>query len=282
MTCLVRWSRSASALCLATLYGCNAPPPVAPPSAVSRQEHVASTPAPSDGPLDELQSQWSARLEWAERHGQHARAAVALDVLVLLDAAQYTPRRNEFTRQLTLLVDERLRLGRKAQQAGKLEAAEQIFLSALALQPSNSDAASALRAIDRARNKRDHLGQPSTITLTRRFAVPATTAQVAMRLEASMAREHASMLATQGEFDDAIGLLEDQLRRERRDAATRSLLVDLYVRQAQTLRQRDPAASRAALNKALRLAPRHAPALALLKQLPPASPTVAPGTRPTP
>lgn len=274
MTLTALWPRTALALMVTALSACNTPPPAPPTPTPAIRESAAVASAPSDGPLDELQRQWSARADLAERNGQLAQAALALDVLVLLDAPQYRQRRQRLNRQLALAVEERLQRGQQAHKAGKLEAAEQIYLSALALQPHNDDAASALRAIDRARNKRDYLGQPSTITLTRRFAVPATTAQVAARLEASMAREHASMLATQGELDDAITLLEDQLGRERRDAATRSLLVDLYVRQAQQLRNQDSAASRAALNKALQLAPQHALALALLKQLPP--PAVAP------
>ena len=249
------------------LAGCNTPP--APAPAPERQADVPQRPLPRDGPLDELQRQWSERLDMAERKGQVAQAALALDVLVMLDAPRYQQRRKLLQLQIDEQVRERQQHAQQAHKAGKLEAAEQLYLSALALQPDNADAAAALRAIDRARNKRDYLGQPSQITLTRRYAVPATTAQLAARVDASMAREHASMLATQGDLGEAIAVLEDQLARDRRDAATRSMLVELYVRQAQGLRADNAAASRAALNKALRLSPQHAPALALMQQLPP-------------
>ncbi len=197
---------------------------------------------------------------------------MALDVLSLIDAPAYGPRRDELQRRIEQALAERLQQARQEHKRGRLEAAEQQYLRALALQPRNAEAAEALREIDRARNRRDYLGQPSRVTLTRRSSVPATTsAAAAARLEASMELEHAAMLAAQGETAAAIGLLEAQLGQDKTDPAARALLVDLYFRDAAALQGRDDAAARAALTRALQLSPGHAPSRALLKQLPPAA-----------
>jgi hypothetical protein len=252
----------------AVLAGCDTPPAAVPQAGERVAAAPVSLPA-REAPLDELERRWLDRLATAERNGQWAQAALALEVLMLLNPRAYQERQAELNKRIGDLHAERVQRAQQELAAGRLEAAEQLYLSAQALRPQSGDAAQALRAIERARNKRDYLGQPSRITLTRRHAVPATTAQVAAQLDAAMEREHASMLATQGDTDAAIAILEDQLSRDKADRATRSMLVELYVKKAQGLRGQDVAACRAALAQALRLAPDHARALALMKQLPP-------------
>jgi hypothetical protein len=82
------------------------------------------------------------------------------------------------------------------------------------------------------------------------------------------------MLATQGETAEAIKLLEAQLGRDRTDKPARAMLADLYYRKALALQGRDDAAARAALARALQLAPTHAAARALSKQLMPAAASI--------
>ena len=261
----------------AVLAGCDTPPATVPQARESVAAALVSVPVPPrQAPLDELERRWLERLATAERNGQWAQAALALEVLVLLNPRAYQERQAELNKRIGQAHAERLQRAQQELAAGRLEAAEQLYLSALALRPQSGDAAQALRAIERARNKRDYLGQSSRITLTRRYAVPATTAQAAAQLDASMEREHASMLATQGDADAAIAVLEDQLSRDKADRATRSMLVELYVKKAQGLRGQDLAAGRAALAQALRLAPDHTGARSLMKQLPPAPSKAAP------
>jgi tetratricopeptide (TPR) repeat protein len=83
---------------------------------------------------------------------------------------------------------------------------------------------------------------------------------------ANSQREHATMLARQGDLDGAIQLLRDSPAL-RHDAAHRSLLADLYVQKAESLRQRQPDQARQAVNAALALDRRHPGALALQSQL---------------
>jgi hypothetical protein len=261
----------------AVLAGCDTPPAAAPQAGERGTAALVAVPAPPrEAPLDELERRWLERLATAERNGQWAQAALALEVLVLLNPRAHQERQAELNKRISQTHAERLQRAQQELAAGRLEAAEQLYLSALALRPQSGDAAQALRAIERTRNKRDYLGQSSRITLTRRYAVPATTAQAAAQLDASMEREHAAMLATQGDTDAAIAILEDQLARDKADRATRSMLVELYVKKAQGLRGQDLPASRAALAQALRLVPDHTGALALMKQLPPPPAKAAP------
>lgn len=259
-----------AALVGAVLAGCGSIA-VAPPAAVTASTRTLAKPA-QDAASDDLEQRWLARASLAESTGDLAQAAVALDVLLLIDASAYRQRRAELRLRTEQALGERLQLAQQEHKKGRLEAAELQYLRVLALQPRHAEAAQALRDIDRARNRRDHLGQPSRLTLTRRSSVPATTsAAAAARLDASMELEHAAMLATQGETAEAIALLEAQLDRDKADSPARAMLVDLYYRKAVALRGSDDAAARAALARALQLAPAHAPSRALAKQLMPAA-----------
>ena len=272
MTHPMAWPCAAAhcAILCALLAGCSTPP---------RRHRLpwSRTPAPwtrrpaPAGPAD-LEQRWLARAALAESTGDLAQVALALDVLLLIDAPAYRQRRDELQGRIDQALDERLQQARQEHKKGRWEAAELQYLRALALQPRNAEAAEALREIDVARNRRDYLGQPSRVTLTRRASVPATTsAAAAARIEASMELEHASMLVTQGETGAAISLLEARLVRDRTDAAARAMLTDLYYRKALDLKGRDDAAARAALARALQLSPGHAPSRALSTQLSPAA-----------
>ena len=75
------------------------------------------------------------------------------------------------------------------------------------------------------------------------------------------------MLASQGELDDAIGLLERRLVVDKRDTLACQLLADMYYRKAERQLPKDKAGARASLEKSLKLDAGHARAAALLKQL---------------
>lgn len=272
MTHRTAWPCAAAhcAILCALLAGCSTPTQ-APPAAVVEDASPVDAPARSSWPAV-LEQRWLARAALAESTGDLAQVALALDVLLLIDAPAYRHRRDELQGRIDQALDERLQQARQEHKKRRWEAAEVQYLRALALQPHNAEAAEALREIDVARNRRDYLGQPSRVTLTRRASVPATTsAAAAARIEASMELEHASMLVTQGETGAAISLLEARLVRDRPDAAARAMLTDLYYRKALDLKGRDDAAARAALARALQLSPGHAPSRALSTQLSPAA-----------
>jgi tetratricopeptide (TPR) repeat protein len=76
------------------------------------------------------------------------------------------------------------------------------------------------------------------------------------------------MLAGQGEFDEAIGMLQKRLDASPRDAAVRRALADTLLKKAQALQASDPKAAREALQRCLKLEPKNVAALTLLKKLP--------------
>lgn len=207
------------------------------------------------------------------RQGRLFDAAIAWEVLVTLrpDLPEYRERLAQARQAIDAAVAERLPRAQAAAKRGDTDAAVQGYLAVLALQPDNGVAADALRAIERERNKRNYLGKPSRITLTRRAVIEAEMAPDAAA--ASNDREHAALLASQGEIDEAIGLLERRTAAGPRDEAVRRALADLYVRKAESLPAGERQRAVALLRKALALDPGHATAAERLKQrLAPARP----------
>lgn len=179
------------------------------------------------------------------------------------DVAEYRERLAETQRLIDAAVAERLPGAAQTSRRGELDAANRQYLAILALQPQNETAAEALRAIERERNKRNYLGKFSRQTLTRRAAVEAEVPASASRNDI----EHASLLADDGEYDDAISLLERRTTADRKDDATRRLLASVYFRKADALAASDWPGAMAALDKSVRLNPSQAPAAARLKLL---------------
>jgi len=196
-----------------------------------------------------------------ERQGRWGEAVQTWEVLALLRPAEYRERLSEARRQGELLAGERLQRARAELKKGDLDAAEQSYLGVLVLQPEQAEAAEGLRGIERARNKRDYLGQPSRITLTRKGGSRVAPSEQSIELE------HAAMLAGQGEYDEAIGMLQKRLDGAPKDAATRRALADTLLKKAQALQASDPKAAREALQRCLRIEPKNAAAGALLKTL---------------
>lgn len=205
------------------------------------------------------------------RQGRLAESALSWEILTVLrpDARDYRDRLEETRRQIDTAVLDRLQRGSQALKRGESDAAAAQYLAALALQPDNTQAAEALRNVERERNKRVFLGKPSRLTLTRRanneaqMAVPGTPKVPLDRNEV----EHAAVLGMQGELDDAIALLERHIAVDKSDAAACRLLADMYYQKAEKQLPRDKSGAIRTLEKSLRLDASNARAAARLKEL---------------
>lgn len=224
------------------------------------------------GPLAGFEEQQRERAQVMASQGRLADAMLAWEVLNVLrpDAAEYREQRAALQRQIDAAVADRQQRAAQAHKRGELDAASRQYLALLALQPDHAQAADALRASERERNRRSYLGKLSRFTLTRRAMTDAamtppeqSTSGVADRNEL----EHAALLAGQGDYDDAIAMLERRAATNRRDDAARLQLADVCYRKAESLAARDAAAARRLLERSVKLDPNHARAAARLKQL---------------
>lgn len=256
----------------ALLAGC-ASGPLPPAPAGEPQDEPASQAVVSQAPAPAFEQRQRERAGSLARQGRLADAAVAWEVLTVLrpESAEYRERLADVRKQAEAAAGERMQRAAAAQRRGELDNATLHYLSVLAVQPENTQAAEALRSIERDRNKRYYLGKPSRVTLTRRAAQDGEVAAAPRRLQPAAADrndlEHATMLATQGELDTAIQLLERHLASDRRDDGARLLLAEVYYQKGEKLAPRDKAAAIAALERCMRLDATHARAVALLKEL---------------
>ncbi len=275
-------------LLMLVLTGCTTPPPAPPPQA-------AVTVAPADAEpganrlaaLPAFQARQRETAAAAAQRGNWAEALWAWDVLLALqpgDPALLEQRAQAELAAASAAAD-RLQRARQAQQRGDADAATRLYLEVLALAPADRDAAQGLRQLERERVKRQHLGQLSRNTLSRRnpaeSVMPAasslgTTVPSSERNEV----EHASMLAAQGEIDAAIAVLKPLALARRPDSMARRLLADLHIRQAESLMPGDRVAALAALERALLADPSHTRAAALLKEW--STPATGSGTKSIP
>ncbi len=182
------------------------------------------------------------------RQGRLAEAAASWEILTVLrpDSADYRERLAETRRLIEAEVPERLQRAAQLRKRGELDASAGQYLYALSLQPDHAGAVEALREIERERNKRLYLGKHSRLTLTRRAATEAQMPPLSppLPLDANEV-EHAAHLATQGELDDAIALLERHLALDKGDSTACQLLADMYARKAEKRLSRDRAGPRA-------------------------------------
>ncbi|MBI5255426.1 MAG: hypothetical protein HY855_02925 [Burkholderiales bacterium] len=248
------------------LAGCGGTPQAPSPGAPS-----PGTPADAQGrvspALEQFERRQRERAEAAQRAGRLAEAAQAWEVLATLhpDRAEYRERRAEQQRQIAAAVAERLPRAQAAQRRGELDAAAQLYLGVLALDPAHEAAAEGLRAVERERNKRNHIGKLARNTLMRRPG-PEAEARVPANGRTAAAKpapkstgdrndlEHAAMLASQGELDDAIALLQAHLNVQRNDAEAKRMLADLVnQRAARSGGQRDAAGGAPAAAKSGRV-----------------------------
>ena len=274
------------ALCLA-LFGCASEPTAdqagAPGDVVSPSPSPAPAPAPTPAPAPQsaYEQQQRDRALAFMRQKRLADAVIAWELLTVLrpDTADYRERLADAQRQIDAAVAERLPRAAQAAQRGELDNATQLYLAVLALQPLNEPTADALRALERERNKRSYLGKFSRATLTRRemadAEMPANLSAGSGGLAGRNEVEHAALLAGDGEFDDAISLLERRIVLDPKDLAARRLLADVFYRKAESLLPRDRAGALAALEKSARTYPADARAANRIKQLNSAAPTPA-------
>lgn len=259
-----------AALFCAVLGGCASSPTADDTGAPG--EAVASMPAPPP-PQSAYEQQQRARAVGLARQKRLAEAAIAWELLTVLrpDAPEYRERLADSQRQIDAAVAERLAPAAQAAQRGELDSATHLYLAILALQPLNEPAADALRALERERNKRHHLGKFSRATLTKRAMadaeLPAGSSASNVGLAGRNDLEHAALLAGDGEFDDAGALLERRLVLDPKDSAARRLLADVYYRKAELLLQRDRSAAISALQKSARTNPSEPRAANRLRQL---------------
>lgn len=207
------------------------------------------------------------------QQGHLAEAAMSWEVLSVLrpDKPAYAQQLAQTRTQISRKVSEQMPAARQAQQRGALDEASQRYLAILALQPDHVTAAQALRDIEQQRNKQRYLGRYSRLTLAKTASgKPSAQGNQAANTMLSAERnalEHAALLAGQGEFDDAITLLKQDLAARPKDAASIALLADVYYRQAASLEDKDKPGALAALRQCLRLEPGHAQARRKLAQL---------------
>jgi tetratricopeptide (TPR) repeat protein len=182
------------------------------------------------------------------RQGRLADAALSWELLTVLrpDAGDYRERMNETRRLIDAAVPERMRRGQQAQKRGELDAATTQYLAVLALQPDHEQAAEALRAIERERNRIQYLGKYSRITLERRgaSALQPTAKRPAAPLDVNDV-EHAAMLRTQGELDAAIALLERHIAMQGPDPKACQMLADMALQKGRQAKPPGNAAAKA-------------------------------------
>jgi len=242
--------------------------------------NVPTTPgaaAGKDATHSAFEQQELDRAKLMSRQNRLAEAAQSWEVLTVLrpDVASYAERLASTRAQMARTAADLAVSARQSAKRGALDEAAQQYLALLALQPGDTAAADALRAIERERNKRDFLGRYSRLTLAGRMSGGATLSDGAAANALSAERndlEHAAMLAGQGEYDDAIALLSPRLKARVKDEAARSLLADVYFQKAQADVSGNKPAVISLLDKCLQLNPKHAGARARLAQLKPAAP----------
>lgn len=283
------WRRSGTAwLVLVLLAGCASKAPAPATEAAPKSEPPASAaPPPPDAVLPAFQQQHHAAADAAEQRGQWAQVFWHLDVLLALAPSdtELQRRRAQAEQAAQAAAAERQQRARQARARGDHETATRLYLELLSLVPGDADAADALRALERERVKRQHLGQLSRNTLTRRMGAEPTmpvsnTPALGTGGSDRNELEHASLLASQGELDGAIAVLKPLINVRRPDPAVRRLLADLYVRQADSLPPTRRDAAIAALERAVQADPTHPRAAVRLREL--IADASAPGTKAIP
>jgi tetratricopeptide (TPR) repeat protein len=234
--------RVATVLLALATGACVSPPEQRAPA--SAAPSAASLPTPASAYEQRLREQALAQ----SRQGRLADAAMSWEILTVLrpDAGDYRERMNETRRQIEAAVPERMRRGQQAQKRGELDAATTQYLAVLALQPDHEQAAEALRAIERERNRIQYLGKYSRITLERRgaSALQPTAKRPAAPLDVNDV-EHAAMLRTQGELDAAIALLERHIAMQGPDPKACQMLADMALQKGRQAKPPGNAAAKA-------------------------------------
>lgn len=251
------------------LAACSSAPP---PVQQAPQAPVPATPGrvvEDDPVVRAFEEQQLARAGQAEAAGRWGEAVLAWEVLSAVRPEGVAPQRLAAARQRAqAAAAERAAAAEAAQRRGELDAAAQAWLEALALDPQRPRAADALRQIERERNRRSMVGRFAKLSPPRSVSADAdrSVAGGAAARASNSLREHATVMARQGDYDAATQMLRDSAD-WRTDVTLRALAADLYVQKAESLRARQPAAARSAVDAALAIDPRHPGALQLQQQL---------------
>ncbi|MEO8278791.1 MAG: hypothetical protein ABI564_03795 [Ideonella sp.] len=276
--------------------GVPAPPLTAPePGFVEAAPIVVLPPEPTAYEIGQR-----ARALDLERQGKLAEAVLIWEVLTTIRPRHDDYREHwlEAKRRAAAAAADRVQRGDQAAARGQFDTAASNYLAALALQPDQPKAAEALRTIEKERVRRTSLGKLSRLTLTRRSmadaemsppGVPSSPGASRSAASAAMAGardgektakatppsvpqdrievEHASLLASQGEYDEAVAMLDAWLASNGRDEAARTLLADVLYQQADSIAASNPTSAIALLERSVQLNRKNSRASQKLKQL---------------
>ncbi|HEY6136048.1 MAG TPA: hypothetical protein VIW70_18895 [Rubrivivax sp.] len=265
---------------VALCAGCASPskaPSQAPPIAAPAED-VAPPAAAAKSPLAAFESRQRAAAHAAARQGRWADAQWAWDVVLALAPEDPEARQQRVAAHAAAMaaVAERLPRAQQAQHRGDWDAATRLYLEVLAIDPGHAAAADALREIGRVHTRRGQTGasrDPYAARSQRAATAPARSSANKPSAPAPSPagnvndREHASLLASQGDVDAAIQMLKPMAHGTRADPQARQQLANLYFRQASRLELSDRSGAIAALENGLALDPANRYAAARLKLL---------------
>ncbi len=151
---------SCAVMCLFMLGCASRGPNVAGDNPASAPSAPAVAAAPSNPGLTEFETRQREALEAATRRGRWGEVLWCLEVLQALrpNDTSLVTRRAAAERAAQEAAAERLRQAKQAQQRGDAEGAVRNYLEVLSLQPQHTEAADALRTLERERVARQHLG----------------------------------------------------------------------------------------------------------------------------
>ena len=272
-----RSSASCALLLTGWLAGCSTPgvAPPSPPAAAPPPLPAVVVPR-AEIRMNEFERRQQAQAGVAESQSRLADAAMAWELLTLLrpDSSTYREALARVRAKIASAVADKMAAAGAAQRRGELDLAAQAYLEALSYAPDHAAAAEALRVVERERNRRSFVGKFSRNTLTRRavsdgemrYADDARPDAPLSAGEGAGHLEHATLLMRQGEFDSAVGLLREALRGKPGDAATKALLVEVYLQKGERTLSKDPKSAKASAEAVLQIEPRQPSALSLLKR----------------
>ncbi|MGB7989294.1 MAG: hypothetical protein WCF44_07850 [Candidatus Methylophosphatis roskildensis] len=252
-----------AAICCAVLSACSQAPVAVDSSGES------ALPALHDSPNAAFEQQQRERAKDLTRQGAFGEAAIAWEVLTLLrpDVVEYAENLQRIRSRIEARVVQRILAADQARRRGEADQAAQLYLQALADDPLNAQAAQALRAIERERNKRNYLGKPSRLTLARYATAEAERSRAASSSVDRNDLEHASLLMHQSEYAEAIGILERYVKVFPQDETARKALAEACYQMAERKQANEPRAAQALLQRAVKLDPAHDQAAKRLRQL---------------
>jgi tetratricopeptide (TPR) repeat protein len=256
--------RGLAAAACALLAACSQAP------VVEREPEDAKAEVLRGSPHAAFEKQQRDRARDLSQQGYFGEAAVVWEVLALMrpDVPEYAEGLRHARSRVESRVAQRLQQADQARKRGEAEQASQLYLQVLSDEPLNAQAADALRAIERERNKRNHLGKLSRLTLTRNSMAAAQVPRSASETAADRNDlEHANLLMHQGEYAEAVRLLERYVKANPQDEGARKSLAEACYQQAERLAATEPKTAAALYQRALKLDPNHGSAARRIRQI---------------